>query len=74
MARYWCERCGEESNTLSELHLCKDVKRRLERRERQRDAVLNILAEEGGIRSNALLVDVAERIVTVLARMGVAED
>ena len=34
MARYWCVRCGQESNTLSEPHLCKDVAARLKEAER----------------------------------------
>jgi transposase-like protein len=31
MARYWCQRCKQESNTLDEPHLCKDLKKRYER-------------------------------------------
>jgi len=35
MARYNCVRCGQESNTLSEPHLCKDVATRLKETERR---------------------------------------
>lgn len=34
MARYDCVRCGQESNTLSEPHLCRDVAARLKEAER----------------------------------------
>lgn len=71
MARYWCERCGEESNTLSEPHLCKDVKRRHERRQKQALAVYDILAAGRG---TGTFADMAEAIVEKLAGMGVADD
>lgn len=44
MARYWCTRCGEESNTLSPEHLCKDVESRLtEYHNRRRSYLLRLI-------------------------------
>ena len=72
MARYWCERCGEESNTLSEPHLCKDVAKRLTRRVKQREAVRDILSESICVRGDwNELGALAEAIVAKLAQMGV---
>ena len=74
MARYTCVRCNEESNTLDAPHLCKDVKKRFARREKQRDAVVRILAINRHAITNLELVDVAEEIVTKLAQMGVEQE
>lgn len=72
MARYWCERCKQESNTLSAPHLCADIARRYARRERQRQAVIDEL------RATSLdeksLDGLASVIVQRLANMGVEED
>jgi transposase-like protein len=46
MARYWCQRCGEESNTLDEPHLCKDLKKRYERNAKAIAIVVDILTPE----------------------------
>ena len=72
MARYWCERCEEECNTLSEPHLCKDVLARFKRREKQADAVEALLIGKvlDGIDMRAL----AERVVGKLNQLGVTED
>lgn len=51
MARYVCERCKTEYHVVGGLisgtndteHLCADLKKRWERREKQRDAVLALL-------------------------------
>lgn len=77
MARYTCERCGADENTMNAPHLCKDVKKRLERRQRQRDAVLEILTENRHglvLAWEELSGEVAEAIVERLAAMGVEGD
>jgi hypothetical protein len=73
MARYWCERCGEESNTLSEPHLCKDIKRRLARRTKQVNAVIDILAD-AAVDPQPTRRQLAEEIVAALAHLGVTDD
>jgi hypothetical protein len=45
MARYKCKRCGVESNTLDEPHLCKDLKKRHERNSNAISVVVHILEE-----------------------------
>lgn len=42
MARYWCQRCKQESNTLDEPHLCADLKKRYERNKKAVEIVKNI--------------------------------
>lgn len=75
MARYWCERCGAESNTLSEPHLCKDITKRLARRERQVATVLDIMRTHAPWRSHdEINQTIAEEIVQKLAQLGVQED
>lgn len=79
MARYWCKRCQEESNTLDPPHLCADIAKRLKRREAQKQAVLDIIrkavyddyADEPGFKGDE---DAAEAIVKKLAQMGVTDD
>jgi hypothetical protein len=70
VARYRCPRCDEESNTLSEPHLCRDIARRLARRERQVEAVLGILDEYDSHPGGHAM---AEAIVAKLSQMGVAD-
>ena len=82
MGRYECTRCHVVCFTTNPPHVCKDVAARHKRREKQRDAVVRILAREqaflrmdgldGGFTENA--VRVAEDIVARLAQMGVTED
>jgi transposase-like protein len=43
MARYTCKRCKADCNTLDDPHLCKDLKKRLERNAKAIDLVKNIL-------------------------------
>lgn len=45
MARYDCTRCGVTCFTTDGPHLCKDVAKRLKRRQAQVDAVLAILTQ-----------------------------
>jgi hypothetical protein len=72
VARYWCERCKAESNTLDPPHLCKDIAARLKRRERQADAVERELLGKvlDGIDNRAL----AQRLVESMARTGVTDE
>lgn len=74
MARYTCERCKQESNTLDPPHLCKDVEARLRRREKQVAAVVAILIE---LSSDIIMGEFehpARRIVSKLNQMGVEDD
>jgi hypothetical protein len=43
MARYTCERCKADCNTLDDPHLCKDLKKRYERNAKAVEIVSNIL-------------------------------
>lgn len=43
MARYTCERCGADENTLNPPHLCKDIRKRHERQEKAVKIVTDIL-------------------------------
>jgi len=43
MARYTCERCGADCNTMDQPHLCKDVKKRYERNKKAIDLVTTVL-------------------------------
>jgi hypothetical protein len=74
MARYWCERCGTESNTLSAPHMCKDIAKRLARRQAQVEAVRTILADYAGDIADDMYTEAAEAIVAQLASMGVTDD
>lgn len=73
MARYVCERCHTEYHVVGGLisgtndteHLCADLKKRWERRERQRDAVYEVLRDNLG---NPLM-DTAEIIVMTLVKL-----
>ena len=70
----FCPRCNEQLHGLpkDQPHLCKDVQRRLRRREKQRDAVVDILRAYGVGVDRAMRS--AEEIVAKLANMGVEED
>lgn len=72
MARYTCERCGAESNTLDAPHLCKDVAARLKRFEKRVGIVKTILA--GHMTDEAEMDRIAGAIVTNLTRIGLTED
>lgn len=54
-------------------HLCKDVAARLKRRLAQKEAVIDIL-ERSRTTDHLTFDEMAEAIVTKLARMGVAND
>lgn len=43
MARYFCERCKADCNTLDEPHLCKDLKKRYERNKKAIEIVSDIV-------------------------------
>ena len=45
MARVICARCGTETFTTDPPHLCKDIAKRLNRRQRQKEAVIKVLQE-----------------------------
>ncbi len=67
----YCVRCKDE-RLGREPHLCVDLAKRLKRRERQRDAILPMLAL---VRAGTMsLSGGAESIVTILAEMGVEND
>lgn len=76
MARYECVRChaiyhvvnGFIDGTDKTEHLCKDLAKRWERREKQRDAVLDILQEQFPI-GREYLESIAEEIVEALIRL-----
>lgn len=70
MARYQCPRCGVTENTTNPPHLCADIAARLKRRERQVQAVLDVLHGFNLSRDR----DVAEAIVAKLNQLGVTED
>ena len=71
-----CVRCGAEVFGLPQHqpHLCADIVKRLARRERQRDAVVELLDEAFQIGNPNLVRNVAEDIVAKLANMGVEND
>ena len=80
MAPKTCPRCGADVWGLPQHqpHLCKDIKRRLARREKQRDTVEELL--EAFLYSHDLgthtwsVTPLAGQIVAALANMGVEED
>lgn len=73
MARYVCERCQTEyhvvggfiDGTQETEHLCKDLKKRWERRERQRDAVYEVLRDNLG----KPLMETSEIVVMTLVKL-----
>lgn len=71
MARYTCERCKADCNTLDPPHLCRDVAARLRRRARQADAVIEVHLEHS---ADPMSRTEAEAIVERLARLGVEGD
>ena len=72
MARV-CIRCGKQGNWTDE-HLCDDVRRRLARREKQRDAVVAILEREVLEYGENTDLHVAEEIIAKLNQLGVTDD
>lgn len=75
MASY-CERCGEQVHGLPQHqpHLCKDIEKRLARREKQVQAVMDILCADGYLNAGLFVREKAEAIVKVLANLNVTED
>lgn len=74
-----CPRCGTQVHGLpaDQPHLCSDISKRLARREKQVEAVRFILMAHGfnaDLHAGAGSTRLAERIVTKLAQMGVADD
>lgn len=69
---YNCVRCGVLVKPHEAEHLCADVKLRYERRERQVEAVIDIL-RVAGVGVNRSVVT-AQAIVAKLANMGVETD
>lgn len=76
MARYECVRCDEVCFTTNPEHLCKNIRQRLARREKQIKATIGILdSEMPNANPDAdYRRSVAEKIVTILANMGVTEE
>lgn len=75
MARHYCVRCGEECNTLNDpRHLCKDIKARYARQERQIEAVVAIIIGFGAHDTNEDRRDLAAGIVQCLNRLGIGKD
>lgn len=76
MARYECPRCNKICFTTEPEHVCKDIRQRLARREKQIRATMGILDSEMP-HPNAdedFRRMVAEKIVGVLANLGVDND
>lgn len=69
----YCGRCGEPVHGRPEdqPHICADIQKRITRREKQVQAVIDILARPG--RSTDART-VAESIVKKLSQLGVTED
>lgn len=67
MARYWCERCKQESNTLDEPHLCADLKKRYERNKKAVDSIVQILRDNELDLWDRNFEDVAVKIIKALA-------
>jgi hypothetical protein len=73
MSRYVCERCKTEyhvvggfiDGTQETEHLCKDLKKRWERREQQRDAVYEVLRDNLG----KPLLETSEIVVMTLVNL-----
>lgn len=62
MARYFCERCNADCNTLDPPHLCKDLKKRYERQAKA-IAKINAIFERYGLGANEeLAVDIVRAI------------
>lgn len=77
----YCQRCHEQLHGLPEdqPHLCKDIKRRLARREKQKAAVESLIAAwllsmDANVTLEWNVGPLAENIVAKLANMGVEED
>lgn len=67
MSRYECPRCEKVCFTTDPPHLCDDVKKRHERREKMRAAVYDIIAL--GPRGR-MFDDIADEVVGTLLQMG----
>jgi len=65
VARYWCQRCKQESNTLDEPHLCKDVKKRYDRNRKAVETVVGILNRSYG--ESEYNTDIAADIIKALS-------
>lgn len=77
MARYECGRCNEVCFTTNPEHICKDIRKRLARREKQVNAVVGVLDDKMSYYPNGdtkLRESVAREIVMILANMGVEDD
>jgi hypothetical protein len=76
MARYTCQRCQTQLNTLDDPHICKDIFARMRRRERQVMAVLDVF-DGGGLLDGYTATakrSLAEEIVKALSNLGVTDD
>lgn len=72
VARYECPRCGEVCFTTNPEHLCKDIAKRLARRERQVEEVMDILL--ASTEEISSLRTTAEQIVLRLSQLGVTDE
>lgn len=77
MSRYECPRCWATYHIVKgvneEPHVCKDIARRIAKRERQVQEVMRLLKSARTI-GPSFDRTVAERIVKTLANLGVEED
>lgn len=71
VARYTCERCGADCNTMDQPHLCKDVRKRYERNKKSVDLVAVILekrfGEANGWWDESFYQEVATEIIKALS-------
>lgn len=75
MARYTCQRCEQVCHTTEPEHLCKDIARRLARRQAQKDAVLAVFSSWGLLDGFEDTKDrLAEAVVKALAGLDVSAD
>ena len=76
MARYECERCREVCFTTDPEHVCKDIRKRLARREKQKKTIIGILGEmmPHFHPDNAYREAVADAILSTLLNMGVESE
>lgn len=64
MARYWCQRCKAESNTLDPPHLCADLRVRYERQAKAIE-MIEAIVEEGRISRTS--EDIAIEVLTAIS-------
>lgn len=69
-----CARCKQKVWAIDPPHMCKDVRQRLQKREKQRDAVVQILLEYIRDLDVPDIIPIAEQIVEKLMKMGVEDD